>query len=371
MQFANCTRSREANLLTNLLRLLPPELAHGLALRAAALAIPKLTPAKRTDAAGLGLRLWGRHLANPIGLAAGLDKDGVALAGLARLGFGAIEIGSVTPRPQPGNPRPRLFRLPEDEAVINRMGFNSAGHDAVRRRLARYRDRARASGPLIGVNLGKNRDSAEPGPDYATGIRAFAELADYLVVNISSPNTPGLRGLQAAEPLRRLLQQLGEARDAAPGRPPLLLKVAPDLAPEEREPIAECALAFGLDGLVIGNTTLARPTTLRSRHRTESGGLSGRPLFGRSTEVLADFRRLTQGRLPLIGVGGVASGADAYAKLKAGASLVQLYTALVYQGPGLIARIKGELAQLLRRDGFSSAADVVGMGERPASTKSA
>ena len=351
-----------------LARLLPPEAAHAVALRALALLGPAEAPA---DPERLRTALWGRRLSNPIGLAAGLDKDALALAGFARLGFAAIEIGSVTPRPQPGNPRPRLFRLAEDQAVINRMGFNSAGHEAVLRRLTAYRARAGREGPLIGVNLGKNRDSEDAAADYQAGIRSFSDLADYLVVNISSPNTPGLRGLQAAAPLRALLARLAEARDWAPARPPLLVKVAPDLAPEERAAIAEIALETAIDGLVVGNTTVSRPSGLRSRHRTQAGGLSGRPLFDLATEVLGDFARLTGGRMTLVGTGGVASGADAYAKIRAGASLVQLYTALIYQGPGLVRRIKAELSARLERDGWASAADAVGSALKRPSTREA
>lgn len=352
----------------HMVRLLPPETAHDLALRALSLVRPG---AAAPGPPGLRVTLWGRSLANPIGLAAGLDKDAVALAAFARFGFGAVEIGSVTPRPQPGNPRPRLFRLDEDRAVINRMGFNSAGHEAVLRRLLRYRERAGSAGPLIGVNLGKNRDSEDAAADYCAGILRFADVADYLVVNISSPNTPGLRALQAAAPLRDLLARLADARSAPAARPPLLLKIAPDLGEEERGAIAEIALAGAVDGLVIGNTTLSRPPGLRGRHRGEAGGLSGRPLFALSTAVLADFARLTGGRLTLVGVGGVENGADAYAKVRAGASLVQLYTALIYEGPGLVSRIARELAGLLARDGLASVAEAVGRAPLAPSTEHA
>jgi dihydroorotate dehydrogenase len=349
-----------------LARLLPPETAHDVALYGLAW-VPQLRGSKK-DEPPLRQQLWGRSVSNPIGLAAGLDKDAVAVAGLARLGFGVVEIGSVTPRPQPGNPKPRLFRLAEDQAVINRMGFNSAGHEVVFRRLDRYRAKTGNTGPLIGVNLGKNRESEDPAVDYAAGVVRFSGVADYLVVNISSPNTPGLRSLQSAEPLRLLLDRLAEARGRAGLRPPLLLKLAPDLSGEERAIIAETAIAYAVDGLVVSNTTITRPPELHSRHRTQSGGLSGRPLFALSTGVLADFARLTQGRLTLIGVGGVASGADAYAKIRAGASLVQLYTALIYDGPGLVRRIKAELAALLARDGYGSVTAAIASGLTAAST---
>jgi dihydroorotate dehydrogenase len=304
--------------------------------------VPQLRGSKK-DEPPLRQQLWGRSVSNPIGLAAGLDKDAVAVAGLARLGFGVVEIGSVTPRPQPGNPKPRLFRLAEDQAVINRMGFNSAGHEVVFRRLDRYRAKAGNTGPLIGVNLGKNRESEDPAVDYAAGVVRFSGVADYLVVNISSPNTPGLRSLQSAEPLRLLLDRLAEARGRAGLRPPLLLKLAPDLSGEERAIIAETAIAYAVDGLVVS----------KHHHYPAAGTAQPAPHPVRRLEretavcafhgVLADFARLTQGRLTLIGVGGVASGADVYAKIRAGASLVQLYTALIYDGPGPRAPHQGRI----------------------------
>jgi dihydroorotate dehydrogenase len=236
------------------------------------------------------------------------------------------------------------------------------------RRLDSYRAKTGHAGPLIGVNLGKNRDSEDAAADYAAGIVRFSGLTDYLVVNISSPNTPGLRSLQSAEQLRLLLDRLAEARARAGLRPPMLLKLAPDLLPDERAVIAEVAITHGIDGLILGNTTVTRPPELRSRHRGESGGLSGRPLFALSTSLLADFAKLTQGRLILVGVGGVASGADAYAKIRAGASLVQLYTALIYEGPGLVRRIKAELKALLERDGYATVTAAVASGLTAAST---
>jgi dihydroorotate dehydrogenase len=294
-------------------------------------------------------------------MAAGFDKNAEAYRAVLRLGFGFAEVGSVTPRPQPGNPKPRLFRLTEDRAVINRMGYNNDGVDAVARRL---RARARLPGPL-GINLGKNKDSVDAAADYVRGVQVLGPYADYLVINVSSPNTPGLRALQGREPLAALIEAVKRARrDACPETPPLLVKIAPDLQPEDKQDIAAVALESGIDGLIVSNTTIVRPPTLRSRYRTEAGGLSGAPLFQPSTELLAEMHRLTQGRLALVGVGGVASGADAYAKIRAGASLVQLYSALVYEGPGLVGRIKRELAQTLRRDGFSSVTQAVGSGLR-------
>ena len=342
------------------LRLLDPETAH----RATLWALRRgLAPrAKAEDDPSLAIRLWGRDFPNPLGLAAGFDKDAEAPGPLLALGFGFVEVGTLTPRPQPGNPRPRIFRLPEDGAVINRLGFNNRGAAAARAALDRWR--AAGGAGLVGVNVGKNKESADAAGDYAAAARTLAPAADYLTINVSSPNTPGLRALQAKAELGALIDGLRDAL-AGPGAgsgagPPLLLKVAPDLSDDALADIAQVALERRLDGLIATNTTIARPPGLLGRHRGETGGLSGRPLFARSTEVLGRLHGLTGGRLPLIGVGGVASGADAYAKIRAGASLVQLYTGLVYHGPGLIAWIKRDLAALLRRDGFARVADAVG-----------
>jgi dihydroorotate dehydrogenase len=328
----------------------------------AALANGPVRQRRAPDDPVLATRLWGLSFPNPIGLAAGFDKDARAMEGALALGFGFVEAGSVTPRAQPGNPRPRLFRLAEDEAVINRLGFNSRGLDSF---VQRMRARDRRAG-IVGANVGRNRDETDEAAAYETGIVALAPCADYLVVNVSSPNTPGLRALQRGDELSALAARLAAARDraGAQGRPPLLVKVAPDLDAEERREIAEVARAGAIDGLIVGNTTVARPATLGSRHRSEAGGLSGRPLFGPSTEILADFYRLTDGKVPLVGCGGIAAGADAYAKIRAGASLVQLYTALVFHGPGLVRDIARDLAALLRRDGFASVADAVGADHR-------
>jgi dihydroorotate dehydrogenase len=337
-----------------ILRALPPETAHRLTLAALAAGIGGR--ARTPDPPILAQRLWGRDFPNPIGIAAGFDKDGLVSDALLRLGFGFVEIGTVTPRPQPGNPKPRVFRLDADRALINRLGFNSGGLD---RFVARLEARRRRPG-IVGVNIGRNRDSTDAVADYATGVRRTAALADYLVVNVSSPNTPGLRDLQSRAVLEDLLRRLLAARAETGSSAPLLVKIAPDLAPAERADIAAVALAVGIDGIVVANTTVARPSGLRSRHANEAGGLSGHPLFEPSTELLGEIYRLTRGRVALIGVGGVASAADAYAKIRAGASLVQLYTALVFAGPALLGQIKAELAERLRRDGFASVADAVG-----------
>ena len=346
---------------TAFLRALPPELAHRISILAlrCRVAPRQIAP----DDPILAQRLWNRDIANPIGLAAGYDKGAQAPRAALALGFGLVEIGTVTPEPQPGNPRPRIFRLHEDRALINRLGFNSEGAGVVGARLARLRAAGGKFRGPIGVNLGKNKDSPDAAADYARGARALGQHADYVVINVSSPNTPGLRELQRRAALGDLVGQVRAAM--APARAPLLVKVAPDLSASEREDIASVVLDGRVDGLIIGNSTLSRPTDLVSAYRGEVGGLSGRPLFALSTAVLGDFHRLTQGRIPLIGCGGVASGRDAYAKIRAGASLVQLYTALVYEGPGLIGRIKAELAALLRRDGFASVAGAVGAARPP------
>ena len=343
------------------LRLLPPEAAHRVTIRA--LAAGFLAGRAGADDPVLETRAWGIQFPNPIGLAAGFDKDAEVFMPMLRLGFGFVEVGSITPRPQSGNPRPRVFRLAEDRAVINRLGFNSAGLAAA---VANLRRPGSARSGIVGVNLGKNRDSMDAAADYAAGAAALASLADYVVVNVSSPNTPGLRALQEAAALRVLLGAVRAAcRAAVPDRAlPLLLKIAPDLAPTDRVDISQVALDGAAEGLIISNTTVARPDGLRSRAAGESGGLSGRPLFGSSTDLLREMYRLTGGRLPLVGVGGVAGGADAYAKIRAGASLVQLYTALIYEGPGLIGRIKRDLAARLRADGFTSVAQAVGADHR-------
>ena len=337
---------------------LPAEAANELSLRALQHGLGRLflpREARAADPAILKQRLWGMDFPNPIGLAAGCDKDGRVPDAMLNLGFGFVEIGTVTPRPQTGNPKPRLFRLEEDRAIINRMGFNSDGIDTVIRRLSRRTRRG-----VVGINLGKNRDTDDAARDYEEGILRAGEVADYLVLNVSSPNTPGLRELQARTALEALLQQLVDARDENGSRTPLLLKIAPDLTEDQRHDIAEVALATHIDGLIISNTTVDRPARLRSGNAREGGGLSGRPLLSMSTALLSEMYKLTEKRLPLVGVGGVGSAADAYSKIRAGASLVQLYTALAFDGPALVGRIKVGLAELLRRDGLTSVSEAVG-----------
>ena len=339
-----------ASLLTPLLRGLDAETAHRVALHALRLGLAGCAPAG--DDPALAVDVLGQHFTNPIGLAAGFDKNAEALAPLARLGFGLVEAGTVTPRPQAGNPRPRLFRLTEDRAVINRMGFNNAGLEA-------YLTALRATKRIvpIGANVGINKDGADPERDYPALVQAVAPLSDYIVVNVSSPNTPGLRDLQGEERLARILAAI---RAAVPVHPPLLVKIAPDLSPAGLEAVVQTCLAGDVQGLIVSNTTIARPSGLRSAQRGQAGGLSGAPLLAPSTAVLAQVARLAAGRLVLIGVGGVATGADVLAKLRAGASLVQLYTAFAYDGPALIGRLKTELLDALRAQGFPTVSAAIG-----------
>lgn len=343
-----------------LVRLLDPETAHGLAVRTLELG---LTPKPKVpDDAQLRVNLWGLDFPNPVGLAAGFDKDARVHAAMLAQGFGFVEVGSITPQPQPGNPKPRLFRLEEDYAVINRMGFNSEGFDASRARL-QTRDRKRG---IVGVNLGKNKLTEDAAQDYELGARTFGPLADFMVVNVSSPNTPGLRALQGPDALRDLLTRTQAALASVTGdkhdktRPALVLKIAPDLTDEDKADIAHVALETGVDGLIVTNTTIDRPDSLKSRHKGEGGGLSGRPLFAASTQVLAEMYAATKGQVPLIGVGGIEDGRGAYEKILAGATLVELYSAMVYQGPAIAARINRELADILKADGFARVADAVG-----------
>lgn len=345
-------------LIRPILRRIPSEAAHDLTISALAAGWGRLMtdrPAHEPDPPILAQRLWDLDFTNPLGLAAGFDKDARVADAMRAFGFGFVEIGTVTPRPQPGNPKPRLFRLKPDQAIINRMGFNSSGLDAVLPRIP-----PRPHTGIIGVNLGRNRNSSDAAADYAEGICRTGAFADYIVINISSPNTPGLRLLQHRASLESLLERLLQARAESGHGVPLLIKIAPDLSAAELEGIASVALAADIDGVIVSNTTVERPAGLIDRNARETGGLSGRPLFARSTALLAEMYRLTQGRLPLIGVGGVASAADAYEKVRAGACLIQLYTALVFAGPGLVIEIKRGLADLLRADGFASISHAVG-----------
>lgn len=330
---------------------LDAETAHGLAIRA--LKSGLLPGDRKPDPTSLLVTVWGRQLPNPIGLAAGFDKNAEVPDAMLGLGFGLVEIGSVTPRPQDGNPRPRLFRLPEDRGVINRMGFPGQGLEAARSRLA-----TRPRRGFVGINVGANKDSTDRAADYVTCSVALAPYADYLVCNVSSPNTPGLRNLQGRTELAGLLKRV---QDAIASKPvPLLVKIAPDATDDDLDDIVAVCRDLRMDGIIVGNTTLSRPASLRSERRGETGGLSGAPLTTLSTAVLRKTAQRVERQFPLVGCGGVGSGADAYAKIRAGATLVQLYSAMVYEGPPLIRRIKDELADLLQCDGFSSVAQAIG-----------
>jgi dihydroorotate dehydrogenase len=332
------------------LRRMDPERAHVLALAALRSGLAGRAPQFADPA--LQVMAMGLRFPNPIGLAAGFDKNAVALRGLARLGFGFVEAGTVTPRPQSGNPRPRLFRLAVDRAVINRMGFNNGGIEQFARRLAAY---PRGQVP-VGANVGINKEGAAPERDYPALIRAVAPFADYAVINVSSPNTPGLRDLQSEARLAAVLQAVAEV----PERPPILVKIAPDLSADGLVALVDACIAHGVQGLIVSNTTISRPDSLKSPDSGQAGGLSGAPLFRLSTAMLARAYRLARGRLILIGVGGVFSGQDALTKIRAGASLVQLYTSFAYEGPALVARMREELAAALRERGFTHITDAVG-----------
>jgi len=349
-------------LLRPLIFKLEPERAHQLAI---ALLSHSLVPATRQQADPmLGTQALGLRFNNPVGLAAGFDKNAEVMDAMLAQGFGFVEAGTVTPKPQPGNPKPRIFRLAEDQAIINRLGFNNRGLD----RFVWNLHRRQKSLGVVGANIGKNKDTDEAVHDYALGLRAVYAACDYVTINISSPNTTGLRDLQQRSALDQLLGTLmrtrGECELLHNKRLPLLLKVAPDLAEEEKRDIAELALSHKLDGLIVSNTTISRPPHLNSPQRTQQGGLSGKPLFELSTQALADFYRLTGGRLLLVGAGGVSSPADAYAKIRAGATLVQLYSALVYHGLSLVREITAGLPALLRKDGFSHVSQAIGADHR-------
>ncbi|MCJ7421326.1 quinone-dependent dihydroorotate dehydrogenase [Sphingomicrobium astaxanthinifaciens] len=307
-----------------------------------------------TFAACLGQDVAGLHFPSPIGLAAGFDKNGEVPDAMLGLGFGFVEIGTVTPMPQEGNEKPRLFRLTEDRAVINRMGFNNDGQDMVRGRVS-FRDHRRG---IMGVNIGANKDSEDRIGDYRRGVVSMSPYADYLTVNISSPNTPGLRQLQSPKALKELLKLVRETRGER--GPPIFLKVAPDLAEDDPARIARVALASKIDGIIVSNTTIERPEGLRSAHAQETGGLSGRPLKAKALEALRAFAAATKGKIPLIAAGGIETVDDVWDRMRSGASLVQLYSALVYEGPGLAMRLNGQLAKRLEDEGIANIADIVG-----------
>jgi len=328
-------------LIGKLLRSLPPETAHRVTLRALRAGVVRKRTRTDSSSNKLKTNIFGLDLANPIGLAAGFDKNAEAIAALLGLGFGHVEVGTITPLPQPGNPKPRVFRLNTDRAVINRLGFNSAGMEIAARRCAAFRDRY-GEAPVVGVNLGKNRDSTDATADYAAVAGRLAPFASYLAVNVSSPNTPGLRALQDSAELVRIVDSVREAANRHPR--PVIVKVAPDLTERDIDDIAVVALDEAFDGLIVGNTTISRPESLRAPERMEAGGLSGRPLYGLSTRVLAEFGKRVGGRVALIGVGGIETAGQIQEKFRAGASAVQLYTGLIFHGPRLVERLLEELA---------------------------
>jgi dihydroorotate dehydrogenase len=338
-------------LLRPFIHALDPERAHRLSIEALKLA--PLPPLPAGDSS-LAIEVAGVRFPNPVGVAAGYDKDAEVPDALLGLGFGFVEVGSITPRPQEGNPKPRLFRLSEDRAVINRMGFNNAGADAAERRLAKRRPKG-----VLGINIGANKDSADRIADYAEMTRRMAPYATYLTANISSPNTPGLRALQDEGALTALLDAVMEARGG--DGPPVFLKVAPDLEPSDIDAIARIGIDKGLGALIVSNTTISRPP-LYSRDAGETGGLSGAPLKALALQRLRDFRQATGGALPLVGVGGIGSADDAWERIRAGASLVQVYSAMVYEGPGLGRTIAKGLARKLKEHGMASIAEAVGSG---------
>ena len=333
-----------------------PEIAHGFAIFALKQGLISDNPISQNPR--LEQTIWNLDFKNPVGLAAGFDKNAEVISAMLGQGFGFVEAGTVTPNAQIGNPKPRVFRYYQERAVINRLGFNSAGIAAVLNNLPSRHER---SGP-VGINLGKNRNSPDAIADYVTGAYAFANHADFIVINVSSPNTPGLRDLQNRNHLETLLDAVQTALSiVAPNNtPPLLLKIAPDLDEDSKRDIAKVAIDMNLDGLVATNTTVGRPVEFQNSQSKQIGGLSGAPLLNNSTQILSDFYQLCEGRIPLIGVGGVSSGADAYSKIRAGASLIQLYTALIFEGPSLIRQINDDLSFLLEQDGFSNISDAIG-----------
>jgi dihydroorotate dehydrogenase len=341
-----------------LLHALPPETAHDVGLRA--LRYGLLPPQKFQSNKMLSQNILGMEFKNPVGIAAGFDKNAEVINPLLMQGFGFVEAGTVTPLPQSGNPKPRIFRLPEDKAVINRLGFNNNGLDYF---VQNFSKRDKMLG-IAGANIGKNKDTENAAEDYVRGLKAVYPHADYITINISSPNTKGLRDLQHREALAELLFELSKARNSATQthgkKIPLFLKIAPDIDHKECEDIAETILKHAIDGLIVSNTTISRPQSLINQNCNETGGLSGAPLFSLSTKILAEMYKLTYRKIPIIGVGGISSAEDAYIKIRSGASLVQLYSALIYQGFGLVRSINEKLPTLLSRDGFSHISEAVG-----------
>lgn len=312
----------------------------------------------------LKVSLWGRQFPNPVGLAAGFDKNADVIGPMLNMGFGFVEVGTVTPKPQEGNPSPRIFRDVKNNAVINRMGFPNKGLHVFKQNIENFLDQKPRAAGVVGINIGMNKDQKNPAHDYCQLLRSLGSYGDYFTINISSPNTPGLRDLQQRDNLLALLSRIKEERTKSCDKnfpPPLLVKLAPDLTEAEQEEVAQTVLEAKIDGLILTNTTLERPDFLPEKFRAETGGLSGAPLTEKSTQVIRNFYRLTKGQIPIIGVGGISSGADAYEKIKAGASLIQIYSALVFKGPELANQINKDLIQFIERDGFKSITDAIGV----------
>ena len=346
----------------NLLFKLDAEKAHNATIKLLKSGIsPRLCPIK--DPA-LKTTLWNKHFPNPIGLAAGFDKNAEVIGPMLGMGFGFVEVGTVTPKPQMGNPKPRVFRDINSQTVINRMGFPNAGANQFKENLLKYLDGRPRQNGLVGLNIGMNKEQTDPEADYCHLIKMLAPFADYLTINISSPNTPGLRNLQEPENLEKLIQAVmaQRARTIKTDPPPILIKLSPDLEEDQHENIAKVILNSGVDGLILTNTTLARPDSLPKSYSKEMGGLSGKLLKNRSTEIIRSFYQHTNGKVPIIGLGGVSTGKDAYEKIKAGASLVQLYTALVYQGPNVVQKINEQILHFLQKDGYNHISEAVGAG---------
>ncbi|XP_030060533.1 dihydroorotate dehydrogenase (quinone), mitochondrial [Microcaecilia unicolor] len=354
------------HLMPTLQRLVDPELAHFLSIKMISWGL--VPRCKQKDLETLEVRALGKMFRNPVGVAAGFDKHGEAVDGLFRMGFGFVEVGSITPEPQEGNPKPRVFRLTEDQAIINRYGFNSHGHATVEERLrARHEKQLQLTkaGMPLGINLGKNKMS-DAISDYRKGVRMLGPLSDYLVINVSSPNTPGLRDLQGKKQLRDLLSKLLMEREAlkCEQKPAILVKIAPDLTEQDKRDIASAVTELGIDGIIVTNSTISRPEGLQNALKLEPGGLSGKPLRDMATQTIHEMYLLTKGKVLIVGVGGISSGQDALDKIRAGASLVQLYTAFTYQGPPVVGRIKRELQDLLKEQGFASVGDAIGADHR-------
>jgi len=344
-----------------LLHKIDPETAHRLTLKALKTGI--MPCPSRVDDPRLKITLWDRVFPNPVGLAAGFDKNAEVVGPMLKIGFGFVEAGTVTPRPQEGNPRPRVFRAANDGAVINRMGFPNEGVESFRHNIEKFFETKPRPPGIVGINIGMNKGVDDPAKDYCALVRTLGPYADYLTVNISSPNTPGLRNLQARENLMPLLARIMEERAKSCGKnaPPLLVKLAPDLTDDQLKDVAACLMESGVDGVILGNTTLDRPEFLPTPFREQQGGLSGRPLTRKSTDIIRKFYQHTHGKMPIIGAGGISSAQDAYDKIRAGASLIQLYTALVFHGPELVGDILNGLSQRLQKDGIDHISKATGL----------